>query len=54
MSEGCGCKKPKPGMLTQAAAEQQVRLGECLIAGDAPAQVGARKALEAIQPYHAI
>lgn len=32
--EGCLCRKPEPGMLTSAAADHAIRLGEALLIGD--------------------
>jgi len=33
--EGCLCRKPKPGMLTQAASEHDIDLGSTFMIGDA-------------------
>lgn len=33
--DGCACRKPRPGMLLQAAAERHLRLSECVFVGDA-------------------
>lgn len=38
-SEGCACRKPKPGMLLQAAAEYQLRLSECWMVGDSSTDI---------------
>ena len=43
ISEGCACRKPKAGMLLQAAAEHQLRLSECWMVGDAETDVAAGK-----------
>ncbi|SEO06432.1 HAD-IIIA family hydrolase [Paenibacillus sp. OV219] len=50
--EGCGCHKPRPGMLHLAAEEHQLDLTNCAVIGDvgstdmlAAAAVGARKVL---------
>jgi D-glycero-D-manno-heptose 1,7-bisphosphate phosphatase len=32
--EGCSCRKPRPGLLTQAAAEHGLDLGRCYLVGD--------------------
>src|SRR3982074_3387834 len=34
-SEGCECRKPKPGLLTSLAARHGVNLGKSVIIGDA-------------------
>jgi len=44
-SEGCTCRKPKPGMLLQAAKEHQLRLPECWMVGDAAADIAAGKSV---------
>lgn len=44
-SDGCACRKPKPGMLLQAAAEHQVRLPECWMVGDTAADIAAGKSV---------
>jgi D-glycero-D-manno-heptose 1,7-bisphosphate phosphatase len=33
--EGCGCRKPQPGLLLQAAQDFGLDLGQCLMIGDA-------------------
>ena len=43
--EECGCRKPKPGMLLQAAAEHQLRLPECWMVGDAATDIAAGKSV---------
>ena len=45
ISEHCMCRKPKPGMLLQAADEHQVRLPECWMVGDAMADIAAGKSV---------
>ena len=45
ISEGCACRKPKAGMLLQAAAEHQLRLSECWMVGDAETDVAAGKSV---------
>lgn len=42
-SEDCICRKPKPGMLLQAAVDHQVRLPECWMVGDTAADIAAGK-----------
>lgn len=41
--EGCACRKPKAGMLLQAAAEHRLHLRECWMVGDAETDVAAGK-----------
>jgi D-glycero-D-manno-heptose 1,7-bisphosphate phosphatase len=41
--EGCTCRKPKPGMLLQAAAEHKLRLSKCWMVGDASTDIAAGK-----------
>lgn len=43
ISEGCSCRKPKPGMLLQAAAEHRLRLPECWMIGDSETDIAAGK-----------
>jgi histidinol-phosphate phosphatase family protein len=38
---GCDCRKPKPGMLLQAAAEYGVDLTACWTVGDSPRDIAA-------------
>jgi D-glycero-D-manno-heptose 1,7-bisphosphate phosphatase len=45
ISEICACRKPKAGMLLQAAAEHQLRLPECWMVGDAETDVAAGKSV---------
>lgn len=33
---GCACRKPKPGLLVQAASDFHLELTECLFIGDSP------------------
>ena len=41
ISENCLCRKPKPGMLMQAAAEHKLELSSCWIIGDAASDIRA-------------
>ncbi len=43
ISECCGCRKPKAGMLLQAAAEHQLCLSDCWMVGDAQTDIAAGK-----------
>jgi len=43
LPEGCSCRKPKPGMLLQAAAEHRLRLPECWMVGDSETDIAAGK-----------
>jgi D-glycero-D-manno-heptose 1,7-bisphosphate phosphatase len=43
--ENCSCRKPKPGMLLQAAAEHQVRLPECWMVGDTATDIAVGKSV---------
>jgi D-glycero-D-manno-heptose 1,7-bisphosphate phosphatase len=45
ISEGCRCRKPKAGMLLQAAAEHQLRFPECWMVGDAEMDIVAGKSV---------
>jgi D-glycero-D-manno-heptose 1,7-bisphosphate phosphatase len=42
-SAGCTCRKPKPGMLLQAAKEHELRLSECWMVGDTVTDIAAGK-----------
>jgi D-glycero-D-manno-heptose 1,7-bisphosphate phosphatase len=42
-NDGCECRKPKPGMLFQAAEQHNISLSECLFIGDDPRDVIAAK-----------
>ncbi len=33
-TEGCECRKPNPGMLHQAATENELNLSNCIVIGD--------------------
>lgn len=33
-TDGCECRKPKPGMLLKAASEYQLNLANCIVIGD--------------------
>lgn len=39
----CGCRKPNPGMLLQAAQELNINMGQSYIVGDTLADIGAGK-----------
>jgi histidinol-phosphate phosphatase family protein len=43
-SEGCGCRKPAPGMVLAAAAELGVAPRECVVVGDIGTDVAAARA----------
>ena len=43
-SEGCGCRKPAPGMVLAVAAELGVAPHECVVVGDIGADVAAARA----------
>ena len=43
-ADGCGCRKPEPGMVLAAAAELGVPTGEVVVVGDIGADVGAAAA----------
>jgi D-glycero-D-manno-heptose 1,7-bisphosphate phosphatase len=45
ISAGCMCRKPKPGMLLQAAKEHQLSLPECWMVGDAATDIAAGKSV---------
>jgi HAD superfamily hydrolase (TIGR01662 family) len=42
--DGCDCRKPRPGLVYQAAAELGVRPEDCIIVGDIGADVAAARA----------
>jgi HAD superfamily hydrolase (TIGR01662 family) len=42
--DGCDCRKPRPGLVYQAAAELGVRPEDCIVVGDIGADVGAARA----------
>ncbi len=42
--DGCGCRKPSPGMITAAAAALGVTPAECVVIGDIGADVAAARA----------
>lgn len=44
LSEGCMCRKPKAGMLLQAAKKHQLLLTECWMVGDAGTDITAGRA----------
>ncbi|WP_159849957.1 HAD-IIIA family hydrolase [Nocardia sp. CY41] len=39
--DGCGCRKPEPGLIRRAAAELGVDVGRCVVIGDTGADVAA-------------
>jgi D-glycero-D-manno-heptose 1,7-bisphosphate phosphatase len=41
---GCDCRKPRPGMLFQAAREHGLDLADCWMVGDSPSDIAAGKA----------
>src|SRR5690349_10073241 len=43
ISEGCSCRKPKAGMLLQAAKKHQLPLSECWMVGDMETDITAGK-----------
>ncbi|MFN8496869.1 MAG: D-glycero-beta-D-manno-heptose 1,7-bisphosphate 7-phosphatase [Anaerolineae bacterium] len=43
-AEGCDCRKPKPGLLIQAAQSFNLRLSECYLVGDAFSDIAAGQA----------
>lgn len=42
--DGCGCRKPAPGLVLQAAARLGVAVGDCVVIGDIGADVAAARA----------
>jgi len=42
-SEACQCRKPRPGMLLQAAREHKLALAECWMIGDTTTDIAAGK-----------
>lgn len=42
--EGCRCRKPRPGLVLEAAEALGVRPAECVVVGDIGADVGAARA----------
>ncbi|MDX6433180.1 MAG: D-glycero-D-manno-heptose 1,7-bisphosphate phosphatase, partial [Streptosporangiaceae bacterium] len=42
--DGCGCRKPAPGMVRRAAAELDLAPHECVVAGDIGTDVAAARA----------
>ena len=43
--EGCNCRKPRPGMLQDAARELDFELSECHVIGNAACDIGAGQAV---------
>lgn len=43
-ADGCACRKPKPGMILEAAAERGIDLGESYLIGDRWRDIGAGRA----------
>jgi len=48
--EGCACRKPRPGLLQQAAAALDLRLTDCYFVGDALSDLLAARAV-GCQPF---
>ena len=46
--DGCGCRKPAPGMVKAACAELDVDPARCVVVGDIGADVGAAEAAGAV------
>jgi HAD superfamily hydrolase (TIGR01662 family) len=46
--DGCGCRKPAPGMIKAACAELDVDPARCVLIGDIGADVGAAEAAGAV------
>jgi histidinol-phosphate phosphatase family protein len=46
--EGCDCRKPAPGMVKQACAEQGVDPSRCVLVGDIGSDVEAARAAGAV------
>ena len=42
---GCDCRKPKPGLLLQAASEHSLDLSQCFVIGDSPRDIAAGHAV---------
>lgn len=42
--EGCSCKKPKPGLILEAAQKREINLAESYMIGDTASDIGAGKA----------
>jgi D-glycero-D-manno-heptose 1,7-bisphosphate phosphatase len=45
VEDGCGCRKPKPGMLLEAAADWDLDLTRCYVVGDAISDIEAGSAV---------
>jgi histidinol-phosphate phosphatase family protein len=45
IEDGCGCRKPKPGMLLEAAADWDLDLTRCYVVGDAISDIEAGSAV---------
>lgn len=43
-SDSCACRKPRPGLLYQAATERGIDLGRSVLIGDSPSDVAAARA----------
>ncbi|MFL6114298.1 MAG: HAD-IIIA family hydrolase [Catenulispora sp.] len=43
-ADGCGCRKPAPGLVTRAAERLGVEAADCVVVGDIEADVGAARA----------
>lgn len=49
MDSNCGCQKPKPGMLLQAAEDYDLNLSKCIVIGDVGSDMIAANAVGAIK-----
>jgi HAD superfamily hydrolase (TIGR01662 family) len=47
-TDGCGCRKPAPGMIKQACARLEVPVERCVLIGDIGSDVGAAQAAGAV------
>jgi HAD superfamily hydrolase (TIGR01662 family) len=47
-TDGCGCRKPAPGMVKEACAQLEVPLDRCLLIGDIGSDVAAAHAAGAV------
>jgi HAD superfamily hydrolase (TIGR01662 family) len=47
-SDGCGCRKPAPGMIKEACAQLDVPVDRCLVIGDIGSDVAAAQAAGAV------
>jgi D-glycero-D-manno-heptose 1,7-bisphosphate phosphatase len=51
LSEDCDCRKPRPGMLLEAASNLGVDLSSSWMIGDSPADIGAGEAAGCLTAY---